>query len=198
MPFAFFAFNMLVTDSGNAKFKDSRNKIVNKGSGKRSSSSGHNTCVPKSPWNLNSLYTLGRFVPGEKRVSHAINKKYFFVLHGPSLPFSCESKFTFLPGTIICNLFATCSPKSVGHLGNHIWEHFGSLMGTWCEHIGSQRKKNKKIPCPPLPPPPLKKKKKKDHSHWLHEISLSKNVHHQFFAWATLMPILKNWGYLFC
>jgi hypothetical protein len=64
--------------------------------------------------------------------------------------------------------------------------------------LGAREKKNKKIPCPPLAPPPLKKKKKKDHSHWLHEISLSKNIHHQFFAWATLMPILKNWGYLFC
>jgi hypothetical protein len=35
-----------------------------------------------------------------------------------------------------------------------------------------------------------------DHSHLLHEISLSKNVHHQFFASAMLMPILKNLGVL--
>jgi hypothetical protein len=131
MPFAFFAFNMLVTDSGNAKFKDSRNKIVNKGCGKRSSSSGHNTLVFQNHPETSTLYTLWVVLYlGKKGVSHAINKKYFFVLHGPSLPFSCESKFTFLPGTIICNLFATCSPKRVGHLGNHIWEHFGSLMGT--------------------------------------------------------------------
>jgi hypothetical protein len=84
------------------------NKLVNKGSGKRSSSSGHNTCVPNHPA-TSTLYTLWVVLYlGKKRVSHAINKKYFFVLHGPSLPFSCESKFTFLPGRIICNLFATC------------------------------------------------------------------------------------------
>jgi len=63
------------------------------------------------------------------------------------------------------------------------------MMGTHWE----QGKKTKN----PLPPPPSKRKKM-DLSHWLHAISLCKNVHHQFFARATLMPILKNWGYLFC
>jgi hypothetical protein len=62
------------------------------------------------------------------------------------------------------------------------------MMGTHWE-----QEKKEKIPCPPF-----SKRKKMDHSHWLHEISLSKNVHHQYFAWAALMPILKDWGYLFC
>jgi hypothetical protein len=48
-------------------------------------------------------------------------------------------------------------------------------MGTHWE----QGKKTKKIPRPRLR---LSKRKKMDHSHWVHEISLSKNVHHQFFA----------------
>jgi len=55
MPFAFICFQY-ACDSGKAKLKDSRNKIVNKGSGKRSSS-GHNSCVPNHP-ETSSLYTL--------------------------------------------------------------------------------------------------------------------------------------------
>jgi hypothetical protein len=55
MPFAFFCFQY-ACDSGKAKLKDSRNNIVNKGSGKRSSS-GHNTRVPNHP-ETSSLYTL--------------------------------------------------------------------------------------------------------------------------------------------
>jgi len=35
-------------------------------------------------------------------------------------------------------------------------------------------------PLGPPPPPFPSKRKKMDHSHWLHEISLSKNVHHRF------------------
>jgi hypothetical protein len=87
------------------------------------------------------------------------------------------------------------APKRVRHLGNPYLgtfrEHDGNIMGTHWE----QGKKNKKSLALPWPPS-LKKKKKMDHSHSLHEISLSKNVHHQFFAWATLMPILKNLGVL--
>ncbi len=44
--------------------------------------------------------------------------------------------------------------KSVGHLGNRIWEHFGNLMGTWWEHIGSKKKKKKSLA------PPFQKEKK--------------------------------------
>jgi hypothetical protein len=58
---------MLVT-LGKAKLKDSRNKIVNKGCGKRSSSAHKtNTCVPNHP-ETSSLYTLWvLFVPGEEK-----------------------------------------------------------------------------------------------------------------------------------
>ncbi len=129
-------------------------------------------------------------------LSHAFNKKYFLcfmdLLHchflaNQNLPLWQEESFA---------ISLQPAPKRVGYVGNHIWEQFGNLMGTWSEHIGSKGKKQK-IPFPPCPLPPSKRKKK-DHSHWLRGISLSKNVHHQFFAWATVMPILKNWGYLFC
>jgi hypothetical protein len=192
---SFFCFQY-ACDSGNAKFKDSRNQIVNKGSGKRSSR-GHNTCVPNHP-ETSTLYTLWvllclgekkpktlcvdfwlfyfstRFVhalhssvqiyleienliglggvfnnkldlwvlffkKGQRKgifiyysyyyswmnllfifhtdprrphppwsFIHTINKKIVLCFMKPSLPFCCESKFTFLPGRITCSLFATC------------------------------------------------------------------------------------------
>ncbi len=135
----FFCFQY-ACDSGTAKFKDSRNKIVNKGCGKRSSSSGHNTCVPKSPWNLNSLYTLGRFVPGEKRVSHAINKFFFF----------CAS-WTLIAIFLWIKTYLSARKNHLQSLCNlplrgwDIWgTTFGNISGAWWEHIGSKRKKQKK------------------------------------------------------
>jgi len=53
----------------------------------------------------------------------------------------------------------------------------------------------------PLPPQNLKGKEARDlecmlgPSHWLHEISLPKRVHHHF--WRGLIPLAKN-THLFC
>jgi len=49
------------------------------------------------------------------------------------------------------------------HLGEHI-QNLGNILGTWRECIGN---------IPPSPPP-------LDHSHWLHENSISKTVCHHF------------------
>jgi hypothetical protein len=74
-------------------------------------------------------------------------------------------------------------------------------MGTHWELEGNtleQRKKRKK---PPSPKPKTQKKKIKalgvhaEPSHWLHEISISKTVHHHF--WPGLIPPIINRGYLF-
>ncbi len=45
----------------------------------------------------------------------------------------------------------------------------------------------------PLLPQETQKKKLSPHetSHWLHEISLSKTIHHYFLP--ELIPLLKNW-----
>jgi len=115
----------------------------------------------KSPCNLNSLYSLGRFVPGEKRVSHAINKKIFF----------CAS-WTFIAIFLRIKIYLSARKNHLQSLCNlplrgwDIWGTiFGNISGAWWEHdvntLGAREKKNKKIPCPPLAPPPLKKKKKK-------------------------------------
>jgi hypothetical protein len=60
------------------------------------------------------------------------------------------------------------------------------------------REKTKKSP--PLPPSSQKGKKKLDRSwvhaepsHWLHEISLSKTVHHHFAPWL-IMAREEFWG----
>ncbi len=69
------------------------------------------------------------------------------------------------------------------------WELYGNTLGT--------REENKKKSLFPL-----SKRKKLDRSwvhaepsHWLHEISLSKIVHHHFPS-GLIPPIINNWGYL--
>jgi hypothetical protein len=58
------------------------------------------------------------------------------------------------------------------------------------EHVGDKRKM-KKILSPRPRPPKLKRKKIKalcvhaEPSHWLHEISISKNCWSPFLAWAN-------------
>jgi hypothetical protein len=66
------------------------------------------------------------------------------------------------------------------------------------EHIGNQGKMEKKnLPSHPPPPPQNLQGKSKAHldgmlgpSHWLHEISLPKKVHHHF--WHGLLHLAKN------
>jgi len=88
------------------------------------------------------------------------------------------------------------------------WGTFQNLMGTHWDLKGNivgthwQPGKNEKIsfPSPQKYPPPtptkLKRKKARHHecmlgpSHWLHEISLPKRVHHQF--WPGLPNIKQN------
>ncbi len=82
---------------------------------------------------------------------------------------------------------------------NSLWtsESSGKLtkipMGTDGDTL-RRREKNKKSLCPHLP----QREKKLDcswvhaePSHWLHEISLSKTVRHQFPT--GLIPLVKNW-----
>jgi hypothetical protein len=106
---------------------------------------------------------------------------------------------------------------SLAHLYNWQGEHFGqtiwdktevllrtsweTYLGTWWEHDGNtlgRREKNKIPLSPHLSPPPYVHKKKTglfvsaEPSHWLHEISLSKTVHHH--RSPGLIPIPKSWG----
>ncbi len=81
------------------------------------------------------------------------------------------------------------------HFEEWIWEHFENLGIIWefDENTLGTRKKS-------LFPSPLKKKKldpswgHAEHSHWLHEISLSKTLHHQFLPWLTAGA--KFWGHI--
>ncbi len=126
---------------------------------------------PHPPWSL----------------SHAINNFYFF----------CASWTFFIAIFLRIKIYLSARKNHLQSLCNlpHLPLRGWDIWGTFRELDGNMGGKTN--PLPPPPPPPFKKKRK-DLSHWLHEISLSKNVHHQFFAWATVMPILKNWGYLFC
>jgi hypothetical protein len=69
----------------------------------------------------------------------------------------------------------------------------GNTLQT-CGTYWEPRKSEKKIP--PPPPPPNLKGKLEMHlecigpSHWLHEISLPKRVHHHF--WGGLIPLEMN------
>ncbi len=70
-----------------------------------------------------------------------------------------------------------------------LWEH-GNLLGAWQEHIRNKVKSKNS-------PPPQRKKLDRSwvHSeppHWLHEISLSKTVGHQFSP--RLMMGAEFWG----
>jgi len=82
--------------------------------------------------------------------------------------------------------------EHIGNLGNILgthWEFKGNIMGThWNQ---GKMKKN--------PSPPSKKLKRKQHkapermlrpSHWLHEISLPKRIHHHFRP--GLIPSTNN------
>ncbi len=82
-----------------------------------------------------------------------------------------------------------------GAIGNTLVEHIGNLMGTHWE----QRENEKNSSPPPHPNPKLKRKRVKalwvhaEPSHWLHEISISRTVHHHFWPWIAC---IINWGYL--
>jgi hypothetical protein len=94
----------------------------------------------------------------------------------------------------------------VRRYGENVGEKIGNALGNLKEHsvntLGS-REKLKKIFLPPPPPPQNIKGKKTRHlecmlgpSHWLHEISLSKRLHHHF--WHGLMPLAKNTPLIQC
>jgi hypothetical protein len=81
--------------------------------------------------------------------------------------------------------------EHIGNLGNILgtwWQPIGNLKGTWWE----QRKNEKKSS--PHPHPKLKRKKIKalwvhtKPSHWLHEISIPKRVHHHFQHGLIIPP----------
>jgi hypothetical protein len=87
-----------------------------------------------------------------------------------------------------------------GAIGNTFGEHIGNLenlMGTHWEHVENKGKMKKIL----LPPPPhtqnLKEKNNKalwlhaEPSHWLHEISISKTVHHHFWP-GLIYPRYKQ------
>jgi hypothetical protein len=99
--------------------------------------------------------------------------------------------------------------KTHGIKARCYWEHpwgtqweLGNILGTRWEPIGDLKgtKEKWKIP-PPTPPPKLKRKKFKalwghvEPSHWRHEISISKIVHHHF--WPGLIPPLETGGTCF-
>jgi hypothetical protein len=78
-------------------------------------------------------------------------------------------------------------------VGTH-WELKGNTVGTHCE----LRKNEKKILTPPPPPPQTYKENKIETlwlhlgpSHWLHEISLPKRVHHHFWP-GLITPCNKH------
>jgi hypothetical protein len=84
------------------------------------------------------------------------------------------------------------------HLEKHIWALDGNPMGTSWEFIG-KKGKEQKIPLSSTCPLPHTSTRKKiglfvsvEPSHWLHEISLSKIVHHHLSP--GLIPISKSWG----
>jgi len=97
--------------------------------------------------------------------------------------------------------------EPIGNLKGTFWELYGNPLGTWREHVGNKGKWKKKIPptnptpIPLSPPKKLKRKQIKalwvhvEPSHWLHEISISKTVHHHFSP-GLITPII-NWGYVF-
>ncbi len=90
------------------------------------------------------------------------------------------------------------------HVGEPIW-NLGNILGTWWESIGNlkgtwntlgTREKWKKKTFHPSPFPQTYKEKARHldgmlgPSHWLHEISLPKRVHHHF--WPGLIRLAKN------
>ncbi len=81
--------------------------------------------------------------------------------------------------------------------GENVWEQFGELDGNIMRtHWELGKSGEKRISPPPPLPPKLKRKKAKalecifGPSHWLHENSLPKIVHHHFWPW--LMHLTKK------
>jgi hypothetical protein len=85
-------------------------------------------------------------------------------------------------------------------LGTH-WELERNIMRTHWE-VGKNEKKKKFLFPPPTPPQNIKRKKTMHlecmlgPSHWLHEIFLSKKLHHHF--WHELTPLAKNTPLIEC